>query len=355
MSINCIEHFSNELFYEIFEYLDYSEIFKLFLNLNSRFKRLILDNSSLLLKVNLRRSTTSDIKDSCQNLIIPNRHRILSLYLENESLINQFLTYCIIDSSFTRLQSIVLRKMKISESILSLFHLKSLPHLHSLTMSLNVTDDYDLTNIYRMILNFPSLKYNQLSILSDPEDEHENIFVPLAFNERFSTIECLNLNHPCTLNEVLSLLNHTPRLSRLICRNVVESRRKMENIKAIMLYKLTYIHLDMDEVWFDDFEIFMSNLFAPVQVLRIKFHTGSDYLDANGWEQLIRTRMPHLHTFNYEYHEGDATYDENDRFHTKIDGFTSSFWVKHQWFFEFGLYLDDQEGLQCSINPYRYI
>jgi len=64
--------------------------------------------------------------------------------------------------------------------------------------------------------------------------------------------------------------------------------------------------------------------------------------------------MPHLRTFNYEYHEGDVTDDENDPFHTKINRFTSSFWIKHQWFFEFGINMDE-ETLQCSINPYRYI
>ena len=354
MWISCVEHLSNELFYEIFEYLDYPEICKSFLNLNSRFKHLILDNSLPLLRLNLRPSITSNVKDSCQNLILPNRHRILSLYLENESLINQVFTYCIMDSSFTRLQSIVLQNIELCKSILPLFYFKSLPHLSSLTMSFDAAYSYEFNTVYRMILSLPSLKYNKLSVLSGSEDRYKNICVPLAFNERFSTIEYFIIDHPCTLNEIFSLLYHTPGLCRLTCRNVVESLKKIENVKAIMLHKLTHIHFDMDEVWFDDFEIFMSYLFAPVQVLRIKYHAGSDYLNADSWEQLIKTRMPHLRTFNYEYHEGDAPDDENDPFHTKINGFTAPFWIKHQWFLEFGIYLDE-EGFQCSINPYRYI
>jgi hypothetical protein len=244
--------------------------------------------------------------------------------------------------------------MNIDKSVIPLFHLKSLPHLFSLTMSIDVTDDYDLNNIYRMIFSLPSLKYNKLSVLSDSEDEHTNIFVPLAFNERFSPIEYLIIDHPCTLNEILSIINHTPGLCHLNCRNIIESREKIQNIKPIMLYKLTHIHFDMYEAWFDDFEIFMSKLFGSVQVLRIKFHTGSDYLDADSWEQLIKRRIPYLRTFNYEYHEGDVTDYEDDHFHRKINRFTSPFWIKHQWFFEFGINMDE-ETLQCSINPYRYI
>ncbi len=274
--------------------------------------------------------------------------------MENELSMNDFFTYCNTDSSFTRLQSIVLRNMNIDKLFIPLFHLKSLPHLFSLTMSIDAEYDYDLNNIYRLILCLPSLKYNKVSVVSCSEDEHTNIFVPVAFNERFSTIEYLIINHPCTLNEILSILHHTPVLCHLTCRNMVESRKKIENVKAIRLCKLTHIHFDMNEVWFDDFAIFMSNLFASVQVLRIKYHAGSDYLDADSWEQLIKNRMPHLRTFNYEYQEGDVTDDENDPFHTKINRFTSPFWIKHQWFFEFGINMDE-ETLQCSINPYRYI
>ena len=55
-----------------------------------------------------------------------------------------------------------------------------------------------------------------------------------------------------------------------------------------MLYNLTYISFDMYEAWFDEFVTFMSKLIAPVHVLRIKYHTSSDYLDADDWEQLIK-------------------------------------------------------------------
>jgi len=218
--------------------------------------------------------------------------------------------------------------------------------------------DHDLNNIYRMILSFPSLKYNKVSVLScyededEDEDEHTNISVPVAFNERFSTIEYLIINHLCTLNEILSMLPHTPRLYHLTCGKVIESREKFQNEKTIMLYKLTRIHIDMCEAWIDDFARFMSKLCAPIQVLRIKYHTGSDYLEADEWEYLIEMRLPYLRTFDYEYHEAYVTNNDAEHFHTKINRFTSPFWIKHQWFFQFEINLDER-NLDCSIHSYR--
>ena len=211
----------------------------------------------------------------------------------------------------------------------------------------------NLTNIYRMILSFPSLKYNKISVLSSSKDEHKNIFVPVAFNQRFTTIEYLIIDHPCTFNKIISILYHTPGLCHLTCRNIKESREKLDKkVNSIPLYKLTYIDIDMYEAWFDDFQNFMLKLVAPVQILRIKYHTGSDYLDANDWEELIKKRLPYLRAFHYEYHDDYVTDHEDDNFHKKINRFTSPFWIKHQWCFQFGINIDD-ESLHCSIHPYR--
>ncbi len=104
ISITCIENFSNELFYEIFEYLDGCDIYKaFFLNLILVFQRLITD-SSLPLKIELASEIKLEMINCCKNVIIPNKHRIVSFYLENDSLINDFFTHCIIDSSFYRLE-----------------------------------------------------------------------------------------------------------------------------------------------------------------------------------------------------------------------------------------------------------
>ena len=59
-SVTSIENFSDELFYEIFDYLDSYNIYEGFSNLNSRFQQL-LNSSSLLFKINDKFPIENDI------------------------------------------------------------------------------------------------------------------------------------------------------------------------------------------------------------------------------------------------------------------------------------------------------
>ncbi|CAF0819100.1 unnamed protein product [Adineta steineri] len=100
-SHTCFENLSNELLYEIFEYLDACDIYESFSNLNNRLQNLIISSSILLrIKVN----SEALLEDRCQHVIIPNSHRILSLHFRGhpwgELLIDKFFNHCIIDSSF---------------------------------------------------------------------------------------------------------------------------------------------------------------------------------------------------------------------------------------------------------------
>jgi hypothetical protein len=51
-TISCIENLSNEIFYEIFDYLDGYDIYTAFYNLNIRLKNLVM-NSSLSMKIEI--------------------------------------------------------------------------------------------------------------------------------------------------------------------------------------------------------------------------------------------------------------------------------------------------------------
>jgi hypothetical protein len=344
---------SNELFYEIFDYLDGCNIYNAFFNLNYRFQHLIT-SSSFPLKIQFRSKRTIELVQICQNVITPNRHRILSLNLENESLINDFFKYCIIDSSFNHLQSIILRGLDTKNSVMPLFYLTSLPHLFSLTIYIDAQGDCDLRNIYRMIFSFPSLKYNKVSLFSCPIVEHTNTFIPVAINEKFSTIEYLIINYRCNLDDIFYMLYHTPRLRHLTCRKLLESLNDFRNANPIMLCNLTHIYIDIVDTCFTDCEMFFKKLFAPVQVLHIKYREDRDYLDADDWGRLIKTYIPYLSRFDYEYQANYPCDNDDILFFMKINQFTSPFWIERQWFFEFTMHID-KEHFNGSIHPYRYI
>ncbi|CAF4806182.1 unnamed protein product [Rotaria sp. Silwood1] len=154
--IHSFENLSNELFYEIFDYLDGYEIYQAFSNLNSRFKAL-LTCSSLRLKIDLR-FHPEDILQYCSTYVVtPNKDRIISLRWSNLRDYKSGFTLFNIDSLFSRLESLTLGDIESNQLIPLLISLISLPRLYSLTI--NYDDDLkDISNIYQILLNFPMLK-----------------------------------------------------------------------------------------------------------------------------------------------------------------------------------------------------
>ncbi len=156
LSINSIENLSNELFYEIFDYLDVYDIFQAFSNLNYRFHQLLHD-SSLLFKI--RYLSSKNVNTNIYNQIMHfNKHQILSidyLTLKNEDPIISILP---IDFSFNYLEYLILDLVqpKILYSLLP--KLINLPRLRSLTLdTFDIIED--LGEIYQFIFRIPKLKF----------------------------------------------------------------------------------------------------------------------------------------------------------------------------------------------------
>ena len=340
--ITCIEDLSNELLYEILTYLEGFHIHKAFSKLNFRFQQLIT-HPSLVLKIKFH-SSQSKLEDYWNNFFIPNRHRILSLYFNNQSLLQDLFTHCIIDSSFHRLETIVVNVILISRVMALLFYLRSLTRLFSLFIEIDGEGDYDLGYIYRMIFSLPTLKYNSLSF-GDSSDEELAIDVPLATNERFSSIEHLILHHNCTLQELFSILRHTPQLRYLSCGSLIKSDTPIDTKKPVMLPSLIDLRIGRSQLGLDACEIFLKSISSKLQVLSIKNFVDKHSLDADRWERLITNYIPHLRHFDYRelYTYANAA----DPVYMKMDQFTSPFWIERQWFFEFKLIYNQ---LNCSIH-----
>jgi hypothetical protein len=348
LSSSRLEDLSNELFYEIFDYLDGCNVHSAFSNLNIRFQNLIAC-SSLPFRINLGSKSNSILEHHCRHVIIPNRHRILSFHLGDELLIDEFFKYCTIDSLFYRLESIVLSEVTTDKLLMILFYLNSLPRLFSLSILMTEDDYYDLGDIYRLIFSLPTLKYNKLSLLGC---ELLNIVVPIAINEKFSTIEYLVIDYPCTLKQLTNLLCHTPRISRLTCERLGESEENVNKDVPITLSYLTHISIGECDVEFDEFEVFIRKISSQLQVLHISIAWNTAYLDASRWEQLIKKYMPHLNKFYFNYDQYiDDDFNINPGY-TFINQFTSPFWLERKWFCELKV---DCADMTLSIYPYRYI
>jgi hypothetical protein len=345
-----LENLPNELFYEIFDYLEGCQLYEAFSNLNTRFQHL-LDCSSFRLKIHY----SSYQEDRCSRstrTVTSNKHKIISLNLYNLFLNDENFPRFIIDSSFTCLESLVLENIKSNELVPLLIGLISLPRLYALTIE---SDDEleDIGNVYQAIFQLPMLKYNKLSFFS----LETFIPLPIASNEQWTRIKYLYIRHCCALDELIVILTYTPQLCRLNCRQVNDSngviRKQSLNIRS----NLTHIFIDRCSAEFDEMEIFMTKISSHLQVLDITCSRDTAYLDADRWKRIISQYLLHLRIFKFKYEETIDEDLEATLHHEQINRFNSTFWMKRNWFFH--LYIDSDAWTEnlivYSILPSRYI
>lgn len=310
--------------------------------------------SSFLLKFQLSAVSEEVIQHCCMHIIYPNRHHISSLQLLNMIVIDRCFQLFTLDSSFVRLESLVLHYIDVETLLPLLFKLCLLPRLFSLTISLYYGSQ-DFSEIYRRIFSILSLKYNKFTAgVYKPF-----ISLPIASKERFSNIEYLVIHHDYTLKELLVLLSYTPRLSHLILiQSFIELDKNIAMEIPITLANLTHISINPCHLQFDDFKALITKISSQLQVLRINTWAMNDgYLYADKWEQLISQHMPYLRKLHFEHGE----FLDNDfgviPHQAPINRFTSSFWIERQWFFQLiiGKYNDLSNHLVYAIHPYRYI
>jgi hypothetical protein len=181
-------------------------------------------------------------------------------------------------------------------------------------------------------------------------EEELNISLPFATNERFSTIEYLNISHNCTSQQLFSIIQHTPQLRHLTCKNLIGSGTG--NKQLVTLSNLTYLSINCISMKLAEFESIMTNLSSQLQVLNIEYSLDEDYLDADRWEQRIKNHIPHLRKFDCEYHTYDSSEYLNNSFYMMMNQFTSPFWTEQPWFFQAEI---STEAVVYSIYSHQYV
>ncbi|CAF1450374.1 unnamed protein product [Adineta ricciae] len=290
--ITRFENLSNEIYYEIFDYLDGCSIHKAFSNLNRRFQQL-LTSPVYNLKISIEDNSTTSVEYFCTNVILPNKHRIISIHLWNTYSIQHFFQHCSIDLSFFRLRSIILYDINSLQLQAVLASLTFLPSIRAFTCSIN-DNHSQINDIYHLIFQMPSLKYLSLSI---PTDDQVNVLKPCDIVEQPSPIETMIISHKCTIPILTSILRCTPYIKCLTCQMLIESEKELTTDVCLSLPNLAHITIDYCAMRFFKFEALIKQISSSVKVLKLQHFESQHYIDPNRWKQLVSQDMPYLRKF----------------------------------------------------------
>lgn len=335
-SITYFEDLSNDLLCEIFEYFNISEIDQIFPALNQRYANLVY-HSNLPIKLNLSCISKSTYEKYYNHTVLSYQHRIHSIYLTNPFIFDQ-LSF----SLFPRLQVLILENITV-ERLAKIFC--ESPHLSLLSIKLaDVLKN--ASTLYEQILRLPMLQYCKIS------GEKRFSALPLQiFDQQFSVIKQLVISYQCNMNDLMILSFSLPQLHRLSCTNLIGLWSEYTHFQPIILNNLTHLSFKVENLSFDHLELFFTNLTHQLQVFNFSTDYQVDYFSARRWEDLISSKLPKLRLFNLQIKSKETTLTAVP--YVSINQFTSSFWLKRQWYFRYEY--QPTHAVFYSIHPYRSI
>ncbi|CAF0898321.1 unnamed protein product [Adineta steineri] len=263
------------------------------------------------------------------NIIRPYMNQIISLQLSETFFIKNFFTSFRSDTSFNRLESLILKKLNVNRSVAILISLAQLPRLFS--FKIFCFECNELFTIFESIFRLPVLRYAK--VLCSSFVTTFPFPIATSDNQRSMTLEYLSFPFPPDLTSIYNLLSYTPRLRRLSVESILDTRYKPLK-QFIQPRNLTSISLCYWDLSFDKFASFIAIVGSELEFLRISIKHPTALSNVYQWQQLILRHMPRLRTFLFDYHGPlikDA--DGNSCCRTLLDEFTSPFWIERQWFF----------------------
>ncbi|CAF3635578.1 unnamed protein product [Adineta steineri] len=263
------------------------------------------------------------------HIIRPYINRIISLQLSKPFFIKNFFTSFPIDTSFNRLESLVLNDFNVNHDLSILISLRQLPRLFSLNIFCHDCNESYI--IFQSICRLPVLKYAKLLLWNWTATYP----FPLATSDdqRSMTLEYLASNIGHDLATLYSVLSYTPQLRHLSVESI--SNHRVRPIKQfIWPCNLTSISIRSWLLSFNALASFIAIVGFKLELLRVSTFHRTTLLDAYKWQQLILHRMPRLRTFLFYYHGPlMENIDGSNQCRALLDQFSSRFWIERRWFF----------------------
>ncbi len=343
-SFTYFEDLSNEIIYEIFEYLEFYYIYQTFSNLNNRYYNLV-NYSKLPIKLNLSSMPKKAFQNYCKDIIIPNQHRIHSIHSTNPFLFDLPPTPFRYLFQFLQLRILILENFE-SEHLQNLLpQLNALPNLSSLIIK-PINNVHDKNILYQQIFRLPALRYCKVSF----KQRYLTRSMSVSHHQS-SPIQNLVIDNYCCINYLNILLSYLPQLRRLSCHELTGSTTLQHiALQSVVLSNLTYLSFDTENLSFDDLESFFLRLSHRLEVFRLSADYNITYLNADRWERFILANLPRLRIFDIQLiSKGNLN---QNAIYISINQFMTSFWFKRKWFFRYEY--EHSFAAFYSIEPYRY-
>ncbi|CAF4240070.1 unnamed protein product [Rotaria socialis] len=345
-----MENLSNELFYEIFEYLDGCTLYQAFSDLSHRFQQL-LSSSLLRLKIQVHRTEPNEITlNNYNKIVLHNKQQIFSISLWTFKKTNPTAWSFNFDSSFNRLESLVITSIEPDLLLSTLPKLALLPRLFSLKIDAWPTLE-NLSIFYQFIFSLPKLKYIRYTALGS-DDSNTTIALSAATKQQVTSIEYFIIDHFCTYDQLSNLLSYTPNLRYLKYLNLYGNNSDVQSIKPATLPYLTHLSINNYEMMFDEFEIFIKK-FHCSQLKILSFTTIVDdlsYLNSDRWEQFILQILTQLEEFYFKFQASLDSEYQTPPYSGAQNPFMSQFWIQRQWILDTEIEVDN---IIYSIRPYK--
>lgn len=301
---STIENLSNEIFYEIFDYVDGSDILTAFSDLNSRFQTL-LHSPSFRYKIRC--------EQQFDDVFLRNYQQIYSIEMQYPGSNHRLL------SSFIRLESLKLLciEHRGMQSLLETLH--DLPNLRSLDILLTEPIS-EVTKIYQTIFSLSHLK--SCRFINENEcDGYATVSLPLPNENQMSSIESMIISHPCNLDELSMIVSYTPQL-----RSLSVFKLFYADVLPLDLSNLTSLTIEFYSLTFKVLKFVLRTIRSQLKILHVRNRTiDFNYVDGQQWEDYLVEYLPKLDKFSLINYI-DAVHFVFDP--VEPEPFTSPFWIE---------------------------
>ena len=347
-NVTHFQDLSNDLFFEIFEYLDYFDIYQSFYDVNFNFRHLIT-NSNFPIKINISTRSKWSFHRFYNHIVKHNLHRVQTMAISNVCLYDDVFSTVSNLSKITGLQTLVLEQIESKMLMNLLEQLRSSTSISSISISV-IEPLANKTEIYLQLFRLSTLKFCKLSLGN--HYLNQNLSLPFATIHEQCSIEHFILMDHIFTHEIDNLLSYLPQLSRLSLRLRQNSQNERKQSDHVLRH-LTHLSIDAESIEFDGFTQMMIDLFLNIQVLNFTqsncTNSTNEFFKATKWKQLIVSHLKNLHSFNIQLNTRVENTDYDNQF-------TTSFWIERQWFITHELYsIRNSNYLNLySIKPYKY-